>query len=407
MMKVNRKNKRVFNLFLLLLVHAFAFGQVKEFKYRATLSKIKASDVYKIELRPALIAKCAEKGLYDIRLVDGQGKFVAYTITDEQVTDAWADFVAFPQVPYISTADTGAVYIAENKQRLKVTQLRLRIKNTAVERRVTVEGSDDLQHWFAVKEDINLQPAGIETESEYSQLLTLPTSDYRYFKIIVSGKNKTPVKILGSGVYVINIDSVKYSALPQPKFNLKSTDKVTNIYASFDEPYLVNKIHLDITGPKFYSRKVTVYDVDAKSAVLANDVLVSSSGTQDIPISAKTSHVRITISNGDDNPLTVAAIRGYQQKQYAVSYLEAGKKYYLLVGDSSAHEVSYDLTFLGYRPPAKEIISHSEVGKNPAYLARVFTVKRDYTMLIWVSITIVLVLLSLLTWRMVKELGTK
>jgi len=106
--------------------------------------------------------------------------------------------------------------------------------------------------------------------------------------------------------------------------------------------------------------------------------------------------------------LAIGTVKAYQQKQFAVAYLEKGEKYYLLAGDSSAREVSYDLSFLTAKPVSGlKILSHSAVTQNPAYATRVITVKRDYTQLIWLSIAVVLILLSLLTWRMVKELGTK
>jgi Na+-translocating ferredoxin:NAD+ oxidoreductase RnfD subunit len=137
-------------------------------------------------------------------------------------------------------------------------------------------------------------------------------------------------------------------------------------------------------------------------------MLSNSSDQPDMLFSDKTKHLRIDIANRDDNPLTIASVKAYQRKQFAVAYLEKGEKYYLVAGDSSAQEVSYDLSFLQAKPlSAMHVINHSQIENNPAYAKPVFKAGRDYTKLIWLSIAVVLILLSLLTWRMVKELNAK
>ena len=407
MIKINRKIKRVFSLLILLFVYVFALGQGKEFKYRAAIQKIDSSDVYKIELQPSLIAKCVQKGWYDVRLIDSKGKYVAYAITDGIPSDNTSHYIDFPSITSNSTVDTATVYIAENTRRLNINQLWLKLKNTDVDRSVSLQGSDDLKQWFAIKENISLQPAGDEAKPEYEQLLTFPTSNYRYFKIQVNGKNKVPVKILQSGIYNTSAIHPEFAQLPPAKLSVKDTNKITSIFIDFGEPFLVSKLHLNITAPKFYSRDVTVYDLDAHASRLSTDVL-SSSGTQDILVSAKTKRIRLDISNGDDNPLIIKSIDAWQQKKFAISYLESGQNYYILAGDSSAQDVSYDLSFLKAKSlSAMHIIGHSQVDNNPAHAKLVFKVKRDYTQLIWIAIAVVLILLSLLTWRMVKELNAK
>jgi len=381
-------------------------GQGKEFEYRAAIQKIDTSDVYKIELQPTLIAKCTEKGLYDIRLIDNHGKYVAYTISNGISSENQSDYIDFPATMPKSTSDT--VYIAENVKHLNISQLWLKLRNTIVDRSINLEGSDNGKQWFAIKENINLQPARYEDKLDYEQMLTFPESNYRYFKIQITGKNKVPVKIVSSGVYVNRSANTEYSQLPPAKFSIKNKEKVTSIFVQFDQPYLINKLHLEITAPKFYRRKATVYDQDAKDAILTEDVLLGSSGTQDIPVSAKTRRVRIDIANGDDNPLTIKSVSAWQQKLFAVSYLEKGKDYHILAGDSSAQEVSYDLTFFDAKPlSAMRIINHSEIEKNPAYATAQPVVKRNFTLLLWIAIVTVLILLSFLTWKMVSEINAK
>ena len=83
MMRINRKMKQVFSLLVLLFVCDFAWGQESKFMYRADVMNVDSTSVYKIFLLPEFIAKSADKGLYDVRLADEKGKFVAYSIVDK------------------------------------------------------------------------------------------------------------------------------------------------------------------------------------------------------------------------------------------------------------------------------------------------------------------------------------
>jgi len=385
------------------------FAQENAFKYKAAVQKIDSAGVYKIELSPDIIAKSNE-ALNDIRLMDSTGGFVAYALSSNIAVEKQDNFVVFPGMD--AGTDTATVYIAENSNKISIDELWLKLKNTEVSRTVNIAGSDDLKQWFAIKEDIDLQDAGSAGGPDYEQSLNFPISNYRYFKIQVYGKNKTPVKILQAGIYTENLNKPQFTALPTVKFNISDTNKISRVYIHLDEPYRVNKLHLLITGPKYYSRRVVVYSGDQNlDEINANqlcDTVISSAGTQEILLSAKNTLLRVDIYNGDDNPLHIGSIDAYGLKQYAVSYLESGHNYYILSGDSAAKQVNYDLSFLKYRAfNLLPVISHAAVNKNTAYFAETGIVKHNFTPLLWAAIVLVLLLLSFLTLKMLREIKPK
>jgi hypothetical protein len=396
---------------LLILMGTPVCAQLKIFKYKADIKKIDSSGVYRVELSPALIAK-SKADLSDIRLVDNTGKFVAYTLSDRLSPDNPDSFIVFPGVSVSPAADTATVYIAENKNILNISQLWIKLKKTGVRRTVNLSGSDDLKKWFAISEDVPLEEAGEGKEPDYQQPLSFPTSNYRYFKIQVNGKNKTPVKILQSGIYTTNLDNPVYTPLPPLKFSSKDTGKITSIFINFDEPYQVNKLHFIITGPKYYNRRVVIYetrenDKNKKGNVieLVCDSALNSEGLNDITLAAKPDRLRIDIYNGDDNPLSIAAIQGFQLKEYAVSYLESGHTYSIFTGREVASQPVYDLSFLHNRIYNRlPGIIHSAVYKNPEYEKPQPLVEHDHSTLLWVVIILVLLVLSFLTLRMVREM---
>jgi len=362
-------------------------------------------------LKPDFLSKSASKSLYDIRVVDGNGKFVAYAIVSNPFDKVKPVFVDFPEVKQNSNNDTVTYYIAENKDKIKVNQLWFKLKNTAVNRLADISGSDDQQHWFAIKENIQLQDAGTGNDSDYEQMLSFPTSDYRYFKIRIGNKNKDFVKITRSGVYqeyiIKDLRTVYYVQLPPIKLATKPANKQTSYYMDFNGSYIINRLKIDVSSPKYYNRHITIYDVGNKGEEMLYDDTISSADTKDIVFSVKTNRLRIDIVNGDDNPLVIKTASAFQLQNFAVCYLEKGHNYYLLAGDTAANEVSYDLSFVHSKPISQfPVIRHSDVYKNPAYSTSKVAEKGRFTLLLWIAIGAVLILLSLLTWKMVKEINS-
>ncbi|MBV8389802.1 MAG: DUF3999 family protein [Mucilaginibacter sp.] len=379
------------------------------YHYRADIQKIDSSGVYKVELKPEFLSKSTSKGLYDIRMVDERGKFVAYTIISNPTDKLKPAFIDFPEVKQNSDNDSATYYIAENKDKIKISQLWLKLKNTAVNRLTDISGSDDLQHWFAIKENIQLQDAGANENADYEQMLSFPTSDYRYLKIRISNKNKDFVKITRSGVYLDNTaGNIHYVQLPPIKLTSKTANKQTSYYADLGGKYVINSLKMDISSPQYYTRHITIYDEGNKTDEMLYDDSISSGSHKEVSFSAKTDKLRIDIANGDDNPLVIKSISVFQLQNFAVSYLEKEHTYYVLTGDTAANEVSYDLSFVHSKPLSEfPVIAHSAVYKNPAYAMPNVGKKKSFTLLLWVAIGTVLILLSLLTWKMVKEISAR
>jgi len=407
MMRISQKCKLIFTILLTFAILQ-AWSQ-STYPYKADISKIDSSGVYKVELKPAFLSKSISRSLYDVRIVDEGGKFVAYTIVSNISDKTKPVFVDFPEIKQSSNNDTVTYYIAENKDKIKVNQLWLKLRNTAVNRLADISGSDDLQHWFAIKENIQLQDAGSGDNADYEQMLSFPTSDYRYFKIRIGNKNKDFIKITRSGVYLENsAGNVQYVQLPPIKLTSKTANKQTSYYAELNDNYIVNGLKIEVSSPKYYNRHITIYDTGNKTEEMLYDDSISSSRPKDITFFAKTNKLRIDIANGDDNPLVIKDISAFQLQDYAVCYLEKGHSYYLLAGDTAAHEVSYDLSFVHSKPISQfPVIHHSDIYKNPGYFTSKAASKNHFTLLLWLAIGAVLLLLSLLTWRMVKEINSR
>lgn len=390
-----------------LFLALFSASAQNTFKYAAAIPKTDSAGFYKISLQPAFVAK-SNAALSDIRIVDQKGYFVPYITTDNPPQPANEKFVVFPRVVATLKTDTGTSYIIENRQSLPVNMLWVKLRNTAVKRTVNLSGSDDLQRWFAIEEDVPLQQAGLNSRGAYLQSLSFPASNYRYLKLLVNDKNKTPLKFLEAGIYTEQSVSKSYFEVPDVRVSQKDSNKVTYIDIRLNDNYLVNKVDINIAAPKYYKRDAAVYQVDKQTRTLVSKAELSSGKSNSLLFAAKGNELELQIDNGDNLPLSINNIKVFQADQFIVSYLEAGQSYQLLTGDKKAAAPDYDLKFfidsIHQRIPE---ISHTAVIKNITYQIHNKIGKKDNGMIIWISIIAALLLLSLLTWKMVTEVNNK
>lgn len=379
----------------------------KNFKYEAALPKVDSTGFYRISLQPALVAK-AKADLSDIRITDAKGTFIPYIQAGSLPQKDQKSFVVFNQVDARLSTDTGTTFIVENKTGLALNRLWIKLQNTAVQRKVNLVGSDDLKQWFAIQEDVPLQEAVANSEGTYMQSLAFPTSNYRYFKILVNDKNKAPIKFLQAGVYTEYAASLAYVPISPVQITRADSNKTTYINIKLTDNFQVNKLHINITAPKYFKRDAMVYQIIGRDKQLLAGAELNSAKPTDVLIAAKASQLLLQISNGDNLPLTIKGIEAYQSDESLISYLDGKQTYKLLAGDASVQAPEYDLKFFAdsIRDDIPQI-SHEAVQKNTAYQTKQKKANRDYTLFIWIAIIVALGLLLFLTLKMVKEVGKK
>ncbi|MCS3736572.1 DUF3999 domain-containing protein [Mucilaginibacter dorajii] len=379
----------------------------KTFKYGANLQKVDSTGFYRINLQPAFIAK-AKGDMADIRIADAMGNFVPYIQAGSLPQKDQKSFVVFNTIDARLATDTGTTYIVENKTGLPLDRLWIKLQNTAVQRKVNLMGSDDLKQWFAIQENIPLQEAVQNSEGTYMQSLSFPASSYRYLKLLVDDKNKTPIKFLQAGVYTEYAATLAYTPIPGLRFTRADSNKTTFITIKLNDNYQVNKLHLNITAPKYFKRNVTIYQVinGYKEAILEAEL--NSIKNNDLLFAAKTTELQLQIGNGDNQPLVINGINVYQSNEYIISYLDGKQNYHLLAGDSTAQAPEYDLKFFADSIKANiPAINHQAIVKNIVASAEKPKAAKDYTALIWLAIIAAVGMLLLLTLKMVKEVGKK
>ncbi|WPU94916.1 DUF3999 family protein [Mucilaginibacter sabulilitoris] len=407
MTKPNPRMSKITCITLLLCALMLPALAQKNFKYQAVLPRVEVTGFYRISLQPALVAK-VKADLSDIRIADAKGNFIPYIPAGSLPQKDQKSFVVFNQVDAPLSSDTGTTFIVENKTGLVLDRLWIKLQNTAVQRKVNLVGSDDLKQWFAIQEDIPLQEAVANSEGTYMQSLAFPASSYRYLKILVNDKNKTPIKFLQAGVYTEYAASLNYIRILPVQLARVDSNKTTYVTIKLNDHYQVNKLHIDITSPKYFKRDVEIYQINNKEKQLLAETALNSAKATDLLLSAKTEELLLQINNGDNPPLTIKGVDAYQSDESLISYLDSKETYHLLAGDSSVQAPEYDLKFFAdsIRDNTPQI-SHGDVQQNTAYQIKQAKPDRDYTLFIWIAIIVAAGLLLFLTLKMTKEVGKK
>ena len=406
-MKTSRKSKLLAVLVVLLFSSHCTYAQ-SHFKYKANLLGVDSNGFYSINLKPELVAK-SKPGLVDVRIHQFNGKFVPYILPENLLRRDKKNFFIFPQVTVPSSNDTGTVYIISNTDRLTIHELWLRLRNTAVRRTVNLSGSDNLKEWYAIKENVSLDEAGADDQGTYEQLLQFPSSTYHYIKILVNDKNKVPVKIMEAGVYYQPLKQQSFVELVQPVFSQKDSGSVTRITLKFKDAYQINKLHLKLTGSKFFMRRVNVYQLEGMNRhLIADTPVLSVKPIQELFIQARGPQIELEIYNSDNPPLKLEEVHAFQVRQSIIAYLEKGEKYELFTGNPKVSEPNYDIKFftdsITMRLPE---INTGTLVKNAISEGKPIQKKADLTWLIWAAAIAILALLTFITFKMVREVGDR
>jgi hypothetical protein len=404
-----RRPGRIVKIILLLLCACgtSSLAQTTGFKYKAALPKVDSAGYYRINLPPQVTAK-ANADLSDIRLSETGSGYVPYVKTGDLPADDRSKFTVFPQLKTDDKTDTSTIFVIANPTGGTVHQLWLKLKNTAVERQITITGSDDLHQWFAITENINMGTATAnDDKGVYGLSIVFPASSYRYLKLVINNRHKSPVNILEAGIYTYLQAKPGFVPIVPVKFaRADSANHITHLYVVFTEAYLINKLCVLVKANTYFRREVNVYINNPNHQWLTSKILSNQDTTINLSVKAKS--LDIQIINNDDRPLPINKVEAYQSESYIVARLEPNNSYALFFGNNKTRAPQYDLQFF-----TPKISSHLPeitalpTEKNPDYSVGKVKPADTKPYWLWLSIAVAVCILSALTVTMVKELGKR
>lgn len=187
-------------------------GRTQPFRYRATVDAVKQSGFYQILLPPGVIGHL-NANLTDVRLYDGQQREVPYRLIRQQPTQT-APFVDYELVSKQSLPNVATTVIVRNRAKSPIRSLGIVIKNTNVGKKVRLSGSSDARNWYAIDDNLWLEPTQTNQRTTETKQLSFPLSDYEYYRLTINDSLSTPLNILRVGRYALVASAGAYTAIP-------------------------------------------------------------------------------------------------------------------------------------------------------------------------------------------------
>ena len=380
-----------------------AGAQNNGFQHRAPLSPVERSAFYKIVLPPPVTSKCME-GLPDLRIQDKAGNQVPYIVQQESAIFQADSFIAFPVLHTTKGADKLTRVIIQNPAKSTVNHLLLFVRNFMAGRSVNISGSNDGKQWYVIDENVYFDSQQHSDTLYQVQTLSFKPVNYGFYQITFLGENTEPVHIIKAGKYKKDLMQGKYTALPAPAISQKDSGNFSYVKLRFSAPYDIARLQFTVAGPKYFKRRASLYNGDDQITTFpySFDITTGSTITY-LPGNRWSRQLLLKINNEDNPQLQMKAVAAWQLNKYLFTYLESGKDYWLVFGDSSATMPNYDLVFfkdsIAANPPVLGIGDIESKTVKDAVKP-----ERGSKLLLWVCLGAGLVVLLLLTLRLVREM---
>jgi hypothetical protein len=346
---------------MLLLLCFIALKTVAQPMHRAVVPAVEVDGFYAIDL-PVLLLGIAAPDKRDIRIQSGAGKEVAWLLQQSVEQKHVNELIPF-QTKIKSTNHQTEVVIEANKDPL--SSFILLVKNAEIQKVASLQGSNDAQKWFAVKDKVDLKHTGISSSTEVFLNIDFPLSDYAFYKLSINDSLTAPLNI----VKIVTLkDEYAYRQntmeIPQQACSITKDGKKTAIKVVLPFKYKVSDLSFYISSPMYFNRTL-------RTGVTSSSTLASNDSTQvgkplDIKCTQYTDTLSMSIYNGDDQPLSIDSIKAYTHKSYIVAALKAGESYSLTFGDQKRSFPQYDLSFSTQLPDSIQHISITNMQKLPA-----------------------------------------
>lgn len=389
-------------------------GQAQSFRLQASVNPVQQSGFQRILLPPDVVGHL-NANLTDIRLYDSQRQETPYLLIREQPTSK-VPFTDYELVSKQLRPNVSTTLVIRNQTKRPINVLELAIKNTNVRKKAQLSGSSDAKSWYGIDDDIWISPSQNSTTTTQMKHISFPLSDYTYYKLTINDSLSTPLNILRIGYYHPVVSSGAYTAISNLSFAQRdSSDRHSYIRLTPSKGTRFDKLTIFVkaTTPfrrqasigQFRTRKLKRGRIDHWFKVIRTfDLSLADSNEVDLP-GIKANDLFIVIANDDNPPLVIRDVRAYQLTTYLLANLTAGQSYQLHFSADNMASPIYDLTpFKPITPvnqPVINIGTLQPIDSNHEQPGSFFSDSR----IIWPALGLVLLLLGVMSYRMLREMG--
>lgn len=384
--------------------------------YQANIQLVDATGYYQVQLSPELLGTVV-RNCIDLRIKDEKGEEQPYFITQESENSVKQVFIAYPIVRQVIRPGGLSELVFKNNNNEAIDRISLLVNSADVVKELSLSGSDNLQHWFVVKDKDWLHGLGGGNKTTVLKMLRFPKSSYTYFKLTFNDSTSLPLQIKSVGNY--NTTSKLTGTTSYQFKEITQVDSAGKTYVQLNaksNTYL-EKLNIYASGTSYFDRnaKVIIKRKELnkkKQPYIVTDVLGSfrlkSDDVNEIKLGRQQlQHYTVVIDNLDDKPLVIDSVVASYKNKYAVVKLTIGEQYTMTWGDENTRKAKYDITKFTDKIRPIATIQHQKVNRINTMSTATINQKQWWqtSTIIWVIIVIVGSLLAFVAFKIVKEIG--
>lgn len=258
----------------------------------------------------------------------------------------------------------------------RLAGLRLIVERPDFDARVKVAGAQrlDAEEWEVIAR--NARIAALEAPRERLRYTTVPfePSSYRYYRVTVTGMDAPAVlaaayTTVGAGPAIVRYPDAEVDAI-----GIDRVEETTTVYVSLESPAVVSEVEVFASDTLDFARPVrleairdTVRRADGTTVIQASRTAAGTVSSfapavVDFTRAAVARHLRLTIDDGSDRPLTIdsVAVRGPESVLVARFAAGADATYFLAYGCETLAAPDYDLA--RYRDRIPDSLTRLAIG---------------------------------------------
>lgn len=311
--------------------------------WQGPVPTVKQSSYHDLYLSPEVTCRLAPEG-GNIRIYGSNQLEVPYLLSSSNHVDQTVDLKWYRRAGERYRRRWYSRSLFENPKKNPIDEMVLKVKNADVSQRFWLSGSDDMTHWYIIKEDY-VYDAAYDPSSTYNLLtLKFPTVDYRYYKVELKHIWREPINIMGAGFYDVQETGGHYQQIKGLTITQSNDTLGKKSYVEVDlgQNHYLDRIHFTVDGPEMYHRSTTLEVIQGdgyRKTLSLNSNTVSQIQFDHL----RARKLRLTINNKDDQPIRIAGVKAYQLKRTLTAKLDKDKNYRLEIGDEGQSAPEYDL----------------------------------------------------------------
>ena len=392
---------------VLLFTLLFAYYGFAQTAWKAELPVVEESDYYNVELNQELIGA----GLKYLKIIDESGSETPYFIRSTDPIKEINNFQNFDLLQNTAKDSVNKI-IVNNKTVENLNRFCIVLQQAETRKYASLRGSNNLKQWYIVKQQTIVSAFSNQTEENTEMLIIdFPQGNYRYYEITLWNDQKSPLEILKAGKIKNSNIYGNFTVIDPGKPVIESIDNNKKTRLSFPElkyTYCISKIEFSIKNKPDYYRRAMITD----STSYSEENFYLSSRDENTFFTHNfyfSPQAVVIIENRNNPPIIVDSVKLYGLCCYACLYLEAGKKYQLLLNPKEPVNTLYDIEYFRNEIPADiPVLKINNLLPIPEKVVP----GRELTLLerpvfLWGVIIIIGVFLLFICLKMIKEMKKK